>query len=247
MLQVECDPLLSQEGSQQETIVTFQVVLIGNAGIVVASDRRVTIITPTAEGKEQPQFSITDKFRKSGDESVICFGAGGPRSLTMAQEIAIDPPAYDNEVRWVADLSDRARRVQEARRDFDEVIVVRRDFLDRVWLLTRNQTVPPCAMPVYDRTCTGNPLAARFLVEHFYEKELPLSELQAIAVLAISCAHEEHPSHVGGEIDVMTLTAKSGVCWRRISKSESDQQRKSFVHSIGSWLKGNSSTILGSE
>ncbi len=218
---------------EQEPAVTFQVALIGTEGIIVATDRRLTYVTPSGGGA-CPQLTTTDKFHVASDGSIVCFAAGGPRALAVAKSLADDPPAFTNEIKWKTELERRTDQDQAQRRDFDEVIVVRRDSPDRIWVVTREQSARATASAVYEHFCSGTPVASRFIPVQLYKQELSLAHLKAIASLSVACASQEYPSSIGGDIDIVVLQAGS-IGWERLRESAGRDLAKAFCNSFRDW------------
>jgi len=201
--------------------VTFQVALVGQNGIVVASDRRVTYVTPDGVGAGHAQLTSAPKYLISADESIVCFAAGSPRATNSARALLDEVPAFESETHWQTNLASRVNTVQGQSNDFDEVMVVRRDTMDRVWLITKMRNLSASVTPIQTRICTGTPVSSRFIASHFYKPGLSLAELQGIAALTLACASREHPSSISRELDMMTLE-EGTLSWKQLSDTRVD-------------------------
>src|SRR5258708_8658755 len=200
-----------------EDAVTFQVVLIGSDGLVVASERMDNYGTPCSPGEGTAwQRSRTKKYFESEDGSVICFSAGGPSVRDIARSIALKCRTVDCEgkqlslLQWEDSLKNVADEVVRLGRLAlpDEIIIVRRDVRDAAWLVVKHEESLTTVSQVSEWRCTGDNSAARFLPWHLWIST-SVRELKCLAVLAIGYAHQENPSAVSEEFDVMTPGASS--------------------------------------
>jgi len=196
-----------------EDVVTFQVVLIGSDGLVVASDRMESYATP-GQPRESPawQRSQVEKFFKSDDGSVICFSAGGPFVRDVARAIALKCRPTDSELEWEESLkrvSDGVARLGHSNLP-DEIIVVRCDVRDAAWLVVKHESGPCGVTKLSSWRCTGDNSPARFLPWHLWSAS-PVRELTWLAVLTLAYSHKENPSGVSEDFDVMTLDATGHV------------------------------------
>jgi hypothetical protein len=189
---------------EEETPMTFQVVMHGTNGVIVGSDRRRGIKTAESEYGEL-QYEPACKFVTSDDESIICATSGGPRASSIAREIAIKAnPKEPSGLRWVNSLSEIADSIPY---DFvrGEVIVVRRHIHD-VMLISYGQSTANLT-EINQSICTGIAAPSRFLVEHFW-RLAPVEELQSLVLLALDYAAREKPGEVGFGFDIKTIKSE---------------------------------------
>jgi hypothetical protein len=185
---------------EPENAVTFQIVLIGSDGLVVASDRMESYATPGQLGESPAwQRAKTTKYFKSEDASVICFSAGGPLTRDIGRAIASRCRTTSGELAWEESLKSVADEVVRLGQlaPPDEIIVVRNDVLDTAWLVVKHENSLSTVGKVSEWRCTGDNSAARFLPWHLWTKA-PVRELKWLAVLALSYASKENPSGVSG-------------------------------------------------
>jgi hypothetical protein len=191
-----------------EDAVTFQVVLIGSDGLVVASDRRESNVGEAQPGVSPAvQRNTTEKYLKSDDGSVICFGAGGPFVRDVARAIVLECQPVNSMLQWEEDLKNVSEQIARERQlsRLYEFIVVRRDSCNAAWIVANEGGFSEVSK-VLDRRCTGDNSTARFLPCHLWTQS-SVRELKWLAVLTLAYAHLENPSGVSEEFDVMTLGA----------------------------------------
>jgi hypothetical protein len=208
--------------------VTFQVALIGTDGLVVASDRRVAYATRSPEGISV-QLLEGLKFAKADDDSVICAFAGGPLAPKIGREIASQANQYLrlSELEWARGVQTIAKSVERpvSPRSLDEITVIRRDCLNKVWIVGKSSDSDATALPIETHICTGDISTARFLVEHLY-CPMPVAELRKLAHLTVCYAAKSNPSSVGGGVDILCVT-KEKVEWSSYQVKET--QTASFT------------------
>ena len=208
--------------------MTFQIVLIGKDGLVVASDRRVAVRSP---GSGDWQFIPGTKFCES--DSVVCAAAGGPQAQSIATAIInhCKPASCRSESEWVELLRTTAEGIPGNSRG-DEIIVARKDVPTHVFHVSRDNQIVG-VQKVDTRLCTGTSVTARFLSQHLW---LPttIEQLSRLALLAVAYATEEKPSEVGFGIELMTLSSTGET--RRTEWSIDDRQitaiRDSFLATV---------------
>jgi len=195
---------LYQHVPLEEEPMTFQVVLEGTDGLVVGSDKRVGVRSSDAR-TGGIQFMRGTKFKKSKDESIICFMAGGPQALQVGTAIIAKANA-DNlrvllDAEWSGFLEEAANTVS-SNSVGDEIVVIRKAIPD-AYLVTRSGRNVGCSQ-ITQRLCTGVNVTARFLTQHFWQA-LPVERLKPLALLALDFAARESPSLVGFGFDVLTI------------------------------------------
>jgi len=116
---------------------------------------------------------------------------------------------------WRTALKKAAQSIEE-RGQQDEVIVIRKDGLQRVYLVASYSTAPT---EVRSCIATGNQgYPARFLLCHFYEKR-PITELRKLALLTLHCAAMESEGRIGGGFDLMLLRDGEAPEWESIEEN----------------------------
>jgi hypothetical protein len=178
---------------QDEEIATFQVVLIGNDGVVVGSDRRQISVRHAQYGARDAALGVTAqsdsafKFKKNPDESIICSYAGGPLASAMARSIASSCQPTRDETAWEVALVRAASEAVgiEQSESLDEVVVVRRNTPTTAWLVRRELTRTPQIEIVNEKRCIGANLYAGFLPARYW-KPLPVQKLKQLALFCLS-------------------------------------------------------------
>jgi hypothetical protein len=225
-----------------EDAMTFQVVLIGSDGLIVASDRRESNI-----GEAQPgvlpavQRNTTEKYLKSDDGSVICFAAGGPFVRDVARAIALNCQPVNSMLQWEENLKNVSEQIARERQlsRLYEFIVVRRDSCNVAWIVANEGGFSEVSK-VLDRRCTGDNSTARFLPCHLWTRAT-VRELKLLAVLTLAYAHRENPSGVSEEFDVMTLDTAGKIEWETCGVADTvygefDERLKALFLEISSHL-----------
>jgi hypothetical protein len=209
---------LYQHVPLEEEPMTFQVVLEGTDGLIVGSDKRVGVRSSDAR-TGGIQFMRGTKFKKTKDESMICFIAGGPQALQVATAIIAKANANHlgepRDAEWPGFLEEAANTVT-SNSVGDEVIVIRKAIPD-AYLVTRSGRDVGCAQ-ITQRLCTGVNVTARFLTQHFWQA-LPVERLKPLALLALDFAAQESPSLVGFGFDVLTIR-NGGTTWEEYSEDD---------------------------
>jgi hypothetical protein len=204
--------------------VTFQVALIGNEGLVVGSDRRIVRCTYLQNQNPAFQFGEQDKFLKANDSSAICFFAGGSLSQNIASSIAAN---YGRKRRSILDWERALRtwannnRTSETSLMSEQVIVVRQNNPESVWLITKQGNNPSSAHEITDHVCTGHNASARFLVAQLWARIMSLDKLKILALMVMAYASKEHPTTVGGSYDLLTLDIRQNAQWTHYQSLDS--------------------------
>jgi hypothetical protein len=202
-----------------EECVTFQIALIGSDGLVVGSDRMVSEMKayPNDE-KFMLDRSQQSKFVKNKGESVVCFCAGGADSQNQARDIARDcHPRGDSDLEWDTQLEQAAKKTRRViRMDvFNEIIVVRKEIPDAVWLVKSDCQTQTFVSKITDRKCTGSNVVAQFLSTHLWNATRSIPDLKKLALLGLAYAARENPTSIGGSFDLMTLDRQQQFSWSR--------------------------------
>jgi hypothetical protein len=191
----------------KEYKLTFQAAILGSDGLLVVSDRMMTICTPVPGKNFALQMRQAFKFIESEDknQSLVCAFAGSQFSRDIAQKIVLQclPSNFVSTLEWEVSLN--ALIVNYVRPELpilDEIIIVRKDTPGAVWVAQKG--VLPVVSKIIDCVYTGDNVPARFLIGHFWEQK-PVSELRALALLSLHYACSEDPSSIGGAFDLMTL------------------------------------------
>lgn len=187
--------------------MTFQIALIGSAGLVIGSDRNTVYISPEPDGNNSIQRLETNKFSKNPSETVFCVNAGGLAGATIAKQIASSVEAVPSETIWEKNLQDIAISVNRRQEPWpvDEIIVGRADRPDAVWLVTKYVGSSATVIKVISNICTGDRSHARFLPAILWNPSLPIDRLEALAHLTLSYASQLNPSGVGLGYDFLTI------------------------------------------
>jgi hypothetical protein len=200
--------------TKEQYEVTFQIALIGQDGLVVASDRLGVHATPSETGG--PIFSQASsqiKYCISDDQSVFCFWAGGAMSPVVARQIALSCKPQHSELQWFNLIQTVAQGIPlPYQHPVDQIIVVRADTPNAVFIVTRRMDTVS-SMKMRDTICTGVSTVAQFFPRHLWHSGMPISELKTLALLTLSYATEENPSSVGPPFDIMTLDHAGRVTW----------------------------------
>ncbi len=217
--------------------MTFQVVLLGSDGLVVASDRMVSYVTPGTPGVgHSVQRGLEGKFKKSDDGSLICFFAGGPDAQDIARRISTECLPTAPELQWES-------RLQRVAEDFprpiqaslsDEILVVRRDTPSAVWLVVKSGDQRASVSKISDQRCLGDNSPARFLPGHLWSRTT-IQELKTLAILTLSYAQQENPSAVSEEFDVMTLGMTGDIAWE--TQRAGNNLQRVFTESLKNIVK----------
>jgi 20S proteasome alpha/beta subunit len=214
------EPLIEEEFSGEEQILTFQIGLISAAGIVAASDRRSTYVTLAPPPKSVSTQTLEGtKFFQSDNKAVICLCAGGPFSQNIGRLIATecaDLSQYGSELQWEVDLTRVARGVERPiqARSLDEVLVIRHDRFDAIWVVSKWTGNPAGVQKCTQHVCIGDNSHAQFLPRHLWNEQLSLKELERLALLTLAYAVDENPSTIGSGADVLTMERDKGTVWR---------------------------------
>jgi hypothetical protein len=198
----------------EDGLMTFQVCLVGNDGIILGSDRRVAVRGSESGRQTGWQFMAGSKFLATENESVICSFAGGPQAQSIALEIVRKAPNRNplgrpQDATWQSFLRDTAELVA-GNSVGDEVLVVRTDECDAA-LVTRSGLIAGVCR-IEERICTGVTATARFLTQHFW-KPNSVESLKPLALLTLDYAARERPSEVGFGFDLMLLRKGSRPVW----------------------------------
>jgi hypothetical protein len=238
---IDASKALTESCLEEELPMTFQVVLIGSDGLIIGSDKKqihYTPGTPGALGALQPD--LITKFSQSKNDEVVCAFAGQGGSRLMADAIVSLPEcsmAVTN-FEWRIAIRKAAEGVQ-GRVSQDEVIVARKDNLQRAYLVASYSASPT---EICSCIATGNQgYPARFLLQHFYEKR-PIAELRKLALLTLYCAAIESEGRIGGGFDLLMLDA-SGMRWRQYREDDAAvlEAWESFEQSAKTAIYGSNS------
>jgi hypothetical protein len=206
-----------------EECMTFQIALIGSDGLVVGSDRMV-VDARAYPGEEKVMFDRSQqaKFVKNKAESIVCFCAGGADSQNQARDIARECRPVDSDLEWATKLKEVASETRRFTRIdvFNEIIVVRKDSPDSVWLVKSDCQGQTFASKITDRKCTGSNVLAQFLPAHLWQSGLAISRLKTLALLTLAYAAKENPGSVGAPFDLMTLNKNQTFEWSKLESED---------------------------
>jgi 20S proteasome alpha/beta subunit len=204
---VICDPF-----DKGKRVVTFQLAMVCQDGIIVASDSRVSYFTP-AHGDEPSasQFSQESKFIASPNRKVICTFAGSAQAEPTASAIArmSETFTFGSEVEWRCDLRAAADSCRRGAKDsplLDEVIVCRSDTNDCFWLVSKFLDCPANLRRITSYVCTGDNSTARFLPRYLYKPHLSLEEGKRLALLTLGLASKENPSNISEPFELIVVS-----------------------------------------
>ena len=205
---------------EEDIEMTFQVALVGDDGMVVASDRKIAYQTRERSGLPWDRQTSPDaKFVRKDDDSIVCFFAGGPQAFSIANAVICQADATTASVsEWHSQLLKAAHSVI-AKSTGDEVIVVR-PFAGDVVLINRFAS-DASILPIPDRRCTGVIAKCRFLTELFWSKT-DVAALRRLALILLHFASIERPESVGDGYDL--LIVKNGkVEWYEKMQLDSEE------------------------
>lgn len=192
---------------EEELEMTFQVATVGKGGVIVGSDRKISVKGPQVGLDPNLQYVPGDKFIKRDDDSVICFYAGMSRSKSIAHAVVHRAnPAELDRSRWEHSLTAIADSCHAENSSGDEVLVIRKDVPDVILLsMERRPGDAAQTTKIEEKMCTGVPAPARFVAHHFW-KDASVAALETLALLTLGYAAREHPGSVGFGFDVVSIT-----------------------------------------
>jgi 20S proteasome alpha/beta subunit len=195
---------LCSERVREESLVTFQVALVGQDCVVMGSDRLLSEYLPLENGGGVTQRASGGKIFIA--DGVACMHAGGSQSREMAR--AVINKRHPQELtlsQWENYLKEIVESIKGALNVVEELIVVRTCDL----ALTKTRKIGNAiveASSVENKICAGDVhLPARFLSEHLWKEGMPEDKLINLALLTLAFAHEENPSGVGCGYDILTV------------------------------------------
>lgn len=224
-------PAVERRMLQPEEVVTFQIALIGSDGLVVGSDRMV-VEAKAYPDEEKVMFDRTQqsKFIKNKAESVVCFCAGGADSQNQARDIARECKPVDSDLEWTTKVGQVASKtVRFTRNDvFNEILIVRRDSPDAVWLVKSDCKGQTYVSKITERKCTGSNALAQFLPSRLWQPTLAIPQLKTLALLTLAYAAKENPSSVGAPFDLVTLDKHEIFDWSKHQSADMDELFAAF-------------------
>jgi hypothetical protein len=202
---------------EEDSLMTFQVALVGSDGLLVGSDRKCAYRSQEPERGAFLQFEEGAKYVES--EGLVCFFAGGPQAQSIADAVVRRGALHELSVpAWRADLQKTGEMIR-ANSIGDEVIVVRfsTSNADAALINKKEDAVSVSAIPQH--LCTGVNVYARFLTEEFWSNR-SVDSLRKLALIAMGYAAKERPTEVGCGFDLMVL--KDGkVGWESYTEDDS--------------------------
>lgn len=216
--------------------MTFQVALIGCDGLIIASDRMMVDRRwgPRAFAVHQAELNQRMRGTKtilSDHNDVVCAFAGGPAAESMARAIASDcRPEGLSLLQWQNCVEDAVKSIRgSGYHVLDEILVARTDDWHYLLRVLVQNTEAPSFLTVEEYVCTGDILgSARFLIDHFWRKDMNVSQLKKLALLAIAYASKENPSGIGGGADIVTIKAGWEMAVDSASESHMNALQKEF-------------------
>lgn len=208
--------------------MTFQVVLIGNDGIVLGSDRLF------AERGLRGALGIGKNFSKkifvSDDRSVICSFAGGPNSEVIARRIATEcKPTGLSDMHWRNRIEEAAAPITQYEEHIvDEILVIRADN-NSVLKLIRQRNETPNISPVDQFICSGVGADTLSVPKLFWRNNLNLNQFEKLAIVAVEYAKKEFPNLVGGGTDIVVLNNDGEITEKSYSDTEAAQIQSEFI------------------
>jgi hypothetical protein len=188
--------------------MTMQIGIIGPTGIVVASDRKLSYF-----GGETNQAATTEKIIWNADKSILCAFAGYRTANAIAAKITdldvANFPLNSSDYLWKQGLHRAASEVSRPSvlNPLDEIIVVRRDCLDKFWLVGKQTGTAESVDIVLDRLCTGDTGSlGRFWPHFFYKASASIDEMKFMAVLTIWWREKHNSTGIGHGIDLVICT-----------------------------------------
>lgn len=209
--------------------MTMQVGLVASDGIVIASDKKLSY-----SGAGTNQAATTDKITWNDDQNILCADAGFRTSNTIASQIVnldtLELLLEPTDFRWRQQLFKTASGVSRPSvlNPLDEVIVVRRDSLDKFWIVGKTTGSGESVDSVSDRLVTGDTgNLGRLWPSFFYKSSMNVTEMSFLAVLTIWWGEKHNPSSIGNGIDLVVCT-KTGF---QVQPAERFVQRCEDFHS----------------
>lgn len=195
--------------------MTFQVVLIGNDGLLIGSDRK--LIPRAPNNPENPPFLQTDEQKKficSADESLICAYSGDIEAQRLARNVVCAPDLMMSNLDWLSYLDTSAKNANVPGY-YQKVIVVRRNSLDHAIVMSLNYH----AMRIDTRQCVGVQSSACFITNNYYNKKLSVKDMRELALLTLDRGTNDFPTTVGDGYDLAFIT-ESGVEWENYAPDD---------------------------
>jgi hypothetical protein len=183
--------------------MTFQLAMIATDGIVLGSDRLVSKRNP---GRSNSFQSIEGpKIVQSENGMVICAGAGGPQSASIADAIAAKADPAVSTLNWRTSLKAIAESIA-GNSVADEILVVRREPLDLI-LVNREGLIASTAV-IESKVCTGVLTTSHFFTEHLWRKSTMVS-MKKLAQITLAYAAKERPAEVGMGFDILFIAKEA--------------------------------------
>lgn len=216
--------------------MTFQVLLIGDDGIVLASDRlfRTRGLREMMEAK-RPSYQPTlgTKIYISDDNLTICSFAGGPYSEKIARRIVTTCcPSGLSEPHWINAIEAAAKGITEYSEQLsDELLVIRADNVTALKLI-RQQSDDPTPTPIDSCMYAGLETDAILIPKLFWRSNIKCERLRTLAIVSITQASIEAPHLIGGGVDVVVVSADRRVEQSQYNQAEADVIREAFMTRI---------------
>jgi hypothetical protein len=133
------------------------------------------------------------KIVQSDDGMVICAGAGGPQSASIADAIAAKADPAVSELNWRTSVKAIAESIG-GHSVGDEILVVRRNPLDLILVSREGLTVS--MVSVESKVCTGVLATSHFFTEHLWKKST-MADMKKLAQIVLAYAAKERTAEVG--------------------------------------------------
>lgn len=188
---------------EENELMTLQVGLVAKNGFVLASDRKAVRDFSELPDSRAIHYSVSSQTTKiliSENKKLVCAFSGSKPSVLAAQRlIASCPDHFDNDTQvreYLAGAGKESKNVNSR----GELVIVGFPHLRNVaslWSVTIE--AEPTVHDHSDKVFGGeetNP--AVYLIESYYKKGLPVSELVSLAAYFVCEGNRLKPSSVGG-------------------------------------------------
>jgi hypothetical protein len=221
-------------GLTNETDMTFQVLLIGNDGVVLASDRLFRtrgLRGLTEQRRTSYQPTLGTKIYVTDDKLALCMFAGSPYSEKIARHIATTCcPSGLSDSHWRNMLEIAVKSVTDYdEQSPDEFLVVRVDNMTAVKIFRQSGDVTP-PTPIEDGFMwSGRETDAIIVPKLFWRSGMTCAQLRTLAIVSITQASIEAPQLVGGGINVVVVSTDQSVENFQYSQDEAHAIREAFM------------------
>lgn len=222
--------------------MTFQVLLFGSDGLVLASDRLLRtrgLREMTERRRPSYQPTLGTKIHVSDDKLTVCSFAGAPYSETIARRIVTRCcPTGLSEPSWRNSLEAATKEITEYSEQIsDELFVIRTDNMTALKLI-RQQKDDPTFTPIDGGSMyAGLETDAILLPKLFWRDGLKCEELRPLAVASIAQASIEAPHLIGGGIDIVEVKGNRHIETQQYSQTQANDMRDLLISKVWDGLR----------